>query len=425
MFLLLLFSPDKHMESMRSRFCSTLGQVYKIIGSSPLVPVFLSLTYFTRGIKTGYYTYGIIASGILLGLSLYVVEYIGKKREEERPKSLGDISKGFSRPLSEAVDVLAILSKYTTLLIIVDVFFNVLFIYFPFLDEIRKSMAVYKILFGLGSALVGLTLYVFSTFSRKMFLAVSASASILFVAAVVIGYFLGMNSALSKPSYSRGNLLPSFFWVTTIAFYTMEFVSGGVKIVGESTHRESAKYVAAGSMLSVSGMYLILLHSAGWIRSNYNSLDILNLIFLKSSKLNTYLRKSTIDKYCITTKAMCIFIPVICISLFVTQFDAFIESFKNLVSAENDNKLWLLSLLMLSIVFIQVLFNEMIGTFHFYVVLVVIGMTPLLVYHPFICYIFASRKIKFFTAVCILAIIFTSATLVGTIRTLIDILQKN
>lgn len=413
------------MENTRSRVCSTLGQTYKIVGTSPLIPVFLSLTYFTKGIKTEYYTYGIIASGMLLGLSLYIIEYVGKKRSEESVKSLGDVSKGFSRLLSEAVDVFVVASKYTTLLITVDVFFNVLFIYFPFLDEIRKSMAIYKILFGLGSALVGLTLYVFSTFTRKMFLIASASASILFVATVMVGYFLGMNSALPKPSYSQGTMLPSFFWVTTIAFYTMEFISGGVKIIGESEHIENGKYVAISTMLAVSGMYLILLHSAGWIRSSYNSLDILNLIFLKSSKLNVYLRKYTIDKYCITTKAMCIFVPIICISLFVIQFDGFVESFKNLVSAESDNKLWMLSLFMLSVVFIQVLFNEIIGSFHFYMVLIVVGITPLLVYHPFICYIFASRKVRFFTAVCILAMIFTSATLVGTVRTLIDILQKN
>ncbi|ADM11467.2 uncharacterized protein Eint_050180 [Encephalitozoon intestinalis ATCC 50506] len=413
------------MEEPRNRLCSTLGQSYKIIGTSPIIPVFLSLTYFTKGVKTEYYTYGIIASGILMGLSLYIVEYIGKKRSEEKLKSLGDISRGFCGPLSKTVDVFSAVLKYTTLLITVDVFFNVLFIYFPFLDEIRKSMAIYKILFGLGLALVGLTLYVFSTFSRKIFLIISASASILFIVAIIAGYFLGINSALPKPSYSQGSLLPSFFWVTTIAFYTAEFISGGVKIIGESMHRESAKYVAITSSLSVSGMYLVLLHLARWIRSSYNSLDILNLMFLRSSKLNTYLRTSTIDKYCITTKVMCILIPIVCISLFVIQFDSFVESFKNLVNAEGDTRLWLLSLLVLSIVFIQVLFNEIIGPFHFYVVLFVIGMTPLLVYHPFICYIFASKKIKFFTAVCILAMIFTSAALVGTIRTLIDILQKN
>ncbi|KAG5859631.1 hypothetical protein KMI_05g08130 [Encephalitozoon hellem] len=413
------------MENTRSRVCSTLGQAYKIIGTSPLIPVFLSLTYFTKGIRTEYYTYGIIASGILLGLSLYIIEYVGKKRGEEDVKSLGDISRGFSRFLSEAVDVFVVASKYTTLLITVDVFFNVLFVYFPFLDEIRKSMAIYKILFGLGLALVGLTLYVFSTFTRKIFLVASASASIMFVAALVIGYFLGMNSALPKPSYFQRNMLPSFFWVTTIAFYTMEFISGGAKIVGASGHGENGKYVAISTTLAVSGIYLVLLHSAGWIRSSHNSLDILNLIFLKSSRLNNYLKKYTIDKYCITTKAMCILIPIICISLFVIQFDGFIESFKNLVNAESDNRLWMLSLFMLSAVFIQVLFNEVIGSFHFYLVLIVIGVTPLMVYHPFICYIFASQKIRFFTAVCILAMIFTSATLVGTVRTLIDILQKN
>lgn len=413
------------MENMRSRLCSVAGQAYKIIGTSALVPVFLSLTYFTKGAGTEYYTYGIIAAGVLLGLSLYIVEYIGKKREGERLKSAGDLSRGFSRPLSEVVDVFVMVSKYTTLLITVDVFSNMLFAYFPLLDEIRKSMAVYKILFGLGLALIGLTLYVSSTFCRRISLFVSASATVMFVSIVVVGYFLGMNSALPKQSYSRGSLLPSFFWVTTIAFYTMEFISGGTKVVSDSRNKGDAKYVAMVSTVAISGMYLILLHLARWMRSSYNSLDILNLMLRRSSKLNTYLRTSTIDKYGITTKAMCICIPLICMSLFVAQFDAFVESFKSLVKTENDNKLWLLSLLVLSMVFIQVLFNEVIGAFHFYLVLIVIGITPLLIYHPFVCYIFTSKKVRFFTAVCVLAMIFTSAILVGTTRTLIDILQKS
>ncbi|KAM0672474.1 hypothetical protein CWI42_012380 [Ordospora colligata] len=411
------------MEGVLCQSGKVFSDAYRIMGASPLVPVFLSLTYLTRNISSEYYAYSVIASGILLGLSIYVVGYVKEKRNEEQVSTLGDMSRGVSKMLSDAAEAIVVLSKYIVLLITVDVFINTLFVRFPFMEEIRSSISIYRVLFGLGLALVSLMIYVMSTFFRKTFLAVSAAAMLVMAIMLGVCYLLGVNSAFHRQDSAKDDSLSSFFWITAIALYTMEFVSGGVKVVNESRHRELNKYVAIASASMVSAILLIFVYAAEWMRSTNNSLDILKLVFLKSSKLNNYLKEHTIDKYCITSSIMCICIPVACVAIFAIQFDVFIRSFKKLVNAENDNKILLLSLAVLGMIFIQVLFNEVFGTFHFYLALVVVGITPLLAYHPYICYIVTSKKITLFTAVSVLAIIFICGVLVGTTKTLIDMAQ--
>lgn len=413
------------MENSQNRSCSSLSSALKIVGTSPVVLMVLSLTYFTQNVRREHYAYGIIAAGTLLGLSLYIVSRISRD-SETRPKSLGDISGNISRFLARAVDVILMVSKYMVLLIIIDIFANILFTYFPFVDEVRKSLAIYRILFGLGLALIGLTLYISLIRYQSVFLVLSVAATLVFSLTLVVQYFLGVNLALPKPLYSPGSPLPSFFWATTLAFYSMEFVSGSIKIMSESTNsRSSSCYIAITSALVVSAIYITILLSGGWIRSSPSAPGTLDLIFLESSKLNHYLKTSTIDRYAITSTVLCVCLPVLCIVLFVTQFDIFIEAFKNLVNTGSENKLWTLSLLILGVLFTQTLFNDIAGGFHFYLMVVVIGITPVLADHPFLCYLLSSKKITLLTAVCILATLFICAVLVGTIRTLGDVLQEN
>jgi len=408
------------MEGVLCRSGKVFRDAYKIVGTSPLVPVFLSLTYLTKSIGSDYYAYSVVASGILLGLSIYIVGYMKEKRNEEQMSTLGDMSRGVSKMLSDVAEVIVLLSKYTVLLITVDVFINTLFVRFPFMEEIRGSISIYRILFGLGLALVGLTIYVVSTFFKKTFLAVSVVATLVMAIMLAMCYLLGVNSVFHRQDNVKDDSLSSFFWITAVTLYTMEFVSGGVKMVNESRHRELNKYVAIASASIVSILLLVFVYAAEWMRTANNSLDILKLVFLRSSKLNDYLKEYTIDKYCLTSSIMCICIPVVCVAMFAIQFDVFIGSFKNLANTKDDNKILLLSLAVLGMIFIQVLFNEVFGAFHFYLALVVVGMTPLLAYHPYICYIVTSKKITLFTAVSVLAIIFICGVLVGTTKTLID-----
>lgn len=394
---------------------SSFVTMSRVAGTSPMIPIFLSLSFFARNVRQEYYGYGIIAAGALLGMSLYIGNRI-RSRSEGEVKSMGDLSRSVCAPLGRVVDVFVVASRYMTLLIILDVFANILFVYFPLLDEVRQSLAVYRVLFSMGLALAALTLYMSSNNCQRMLPAVSLTATLVFVCAVIAEHFLGADSALPMPRYTVESPLPSLFWATTLAFYTMDFVSGSVQ-----TASSMNRYASAACASVVSAIYLTMVFCGAWMRSNPDSLSIVKQIFLDTSSLNQYLKTSTIDRYFVTSRAMRVSLPILCVALFLMQFDVLMESLRNMVDVETNSRMWIVSFVLLAAACMQTLFNELTGELHFYLMVAVLGATPLVASYPFVCNILASKKVTPFLAICILALLFMCAAAVGTARILTGI----